>query len=31
VAAAYEGFDAHSARLMGEWEEADDELGPVQQ
>lgn len=31
VAAAYEGYDAYSARLVGEWDEADWELGPVQQ
>lgn len=31
VAAAYEGYDAYSARLEGEWEEDDWELGPVRQ
>jgi hypothetical protein len=31
VAAAYEGFDVYSARLVGEWEETDEELGTIQQ
>lgn len=30
VAAAYEGFDAYSARLVGEWEKTDEELAPIQ-
>lgn len=31
VVAAYEGFDAYSARLVGEWDESDEELAPIQQ
>lgn len=31
VAAAYEGYDAYSARLVGDWDEDDWELGPVRQ
>lgn len=31
VSAAHEGFDSYSARLMGEWDETDEELATVRQ